>query len=151
MSDGNWHPRPRGYYGPRRCTFALREQGGKLWYGHKALGRVPRGAHDGFNSQHALTRAARDVIGGHLLFDHIYRCRRCNGWAVGSGWYWCSDACRRTERAEQARERRAAATVSRAPRTCVVCGNTFQAKRSTRRFCSDRCRLQAHHERRREA
>lgn len=29
-------------------------------------------------------------------------------------------------------------------RCCEVCGETFEAKRKTARFCSDRCRMRAH-------
>jgi hypothetical protein len=45
-------------------------------------------------------------------------------------------------------ERRAEA---RADRHCKHCGVPIEAARPTRRFCSDLCRIRAHHHRRREA
>lgn len=40
---------------------------------------------------------------------------------------------------------------ARAGRTCEQCGKTIEAARSTRRFCSDLCRIRAHHQQRRLA
>jgi hypothetical protein len=40
---------------------------------------------------------------------------------------------------------------ARADRHCEQCGVTIEAARSTKRFCSGRCRVRAHHQRRKEA
>lgn len=60
----------------------------------------------------------------------------------------CSNKCEQERRAEisegfnaQRGQRRAKA---RAGRTCAHCGIPFEAARSTRRFCSDICRVKAH-------
>jgi len=78
---------------------------------------------------------------------HLYaicQCRHCGSWAIGSGTNWCSDTCRLAGRADDARKQRAAAHVPLPPVACVVCGTTIEATRKTRRYCSDRCRQQAH-------
>jgi hypothetical protein len=50
----------------------------------------------------------------------------------------------RRARAQQSAE-------SRAERTCEHCGLAIEVTRSTRRFCSDLCRIRAHHQRHRQA
>jgi hypothetical protein len=83
--------------------------------------------------------------------DHYYgtcTCQHCGGefWRVrGSGHLYSSDKCvelaRRSRMVAARSEARAAA---RAGRTCQHCGKPIEAQRSTRRYCSDHCRVTAH-------
>jgi predicted nucleic acid-binding Zn ribbon protein len=72
----------------------------------------------------------------------IYRCARCEDWTIGNGTTFCSAECRRAFRAQQARQRRAATARTMKPVICVVCGGPAPNARSSRRYCSNRCRQQ---------
>jgi hypothetical protein len=80
----------------------------------------------------------------------------------------CSNKCERERAAAQQRAWREAnpredyyrqyyskrdqrRTEARADRRCEHCGVAIEAARSTKRFCSGRCRIRAHHQRRKEA
>jgi hypothetical protein len=76
----------------------------------------------------------------------------------------CSDKCARERGVSQERQWRETAppgpyrrnrsqqrAAVRADRTCEQCGVAIKAARSTRRFCSRRCRIRAYHQRRSEA
>jgi endogenous inhibitor of DNA gyrase (YacG/DUF329 family) len=58
---------------------------------------------------------------------------------------FCSDRCVNARRSIAAAKAVAAARAdARDGRECETCGNELDAKRSTRRFCSTRCRVAAH-------
>lgn len=61
---------------------------------------------------------------------------------------FCTDACiaqwRRVKRADQRRQDSARRAAARADRVCAVCGEAIEAARSTRRYCSTKCRVAAH-------
>jgi predicted nucleic acid-binding Zn ribbon protein len=82
-------------------------------------------------------------------------CRHCDGEFFRVKWSnpaYCSDRCHDT--AHDARRRRAAAAQTkttaamraeaRAGRGCEVCGEPLDARRSTMRFCSAKCRVTSH-------
>ena len=130
---------------PSKGAHRLDERDGHLYYGDHMLCPIAD----------VLSQASKviawplksrlsDAICGSWHFYAIYRCRRCEHWATGSGSVWCSQECRRLDLAQSAKERRAAKASERAIATCVVCGASIQASRGTRRYCSDRCRQSAH-------
>ena len=91
-----------------------------------------------------------------------YACGQCGAQFVahkfaGNRVPICSDRCARERRVAQQRQWHEAApqyrqrAEARAGRTCEQCGAAIEAARSTKRFCSDRCRIRAHHQRRKEA
>jgi hypothetical protein len=61
---------------------------------------------------------------------------------------FCSDTCmdkwRRMKRVEQRKQDSARRAEARTNRTCEVCGEPIEAARSTKRFCSTKCRVAAH-------
>jgi hypothetical protein len=76
------------------------------------------------------------------------RCDCCGKLFVACGSEWsspryCSPCCVGEARNER---RRAARRHKRRTSKCVVCGTSFQHQRSTRRYCSVRRRVAAHHE-----
>jgi hypothetical protein len=96
-----------------------------------------------------------------------YVCEHCGKSYLGRNWpekrlRLCSSRCEREHAAAvQRRWREANAVTStrshasrakkrakaRADRTCEHCGVAIEAARSTKRFCSDLCRIRAHHQR----
>jgi predicted nucleic acid-binding Zn ribbon protein len=98
----------------------------------------------------SAVEAALEAAG--IVRPYVYPLRRCNvcdGWAAGGGAGVCSDVCRKVYRAGRARERRARARVA-ATETCVVCGAPLDMQRTSRRFCSNRCRQAEYRKRERE-
>jgi hypothetical protein len=72
----------------------------------------------------------------------------------------CSDKCererhnagqRRRQRGRYRRPRAQQRAETPADRTCEHCGVAIEVTRSDRRFCSDLCRIRAHHQRQRQA
>jgi hypothetical protein len=62
-----------------------------------------------------------------------------------SGRTCCSDKCAQAAHTAAVVQRRSAARAAkRADLECAVCGKRLQARRSTMRFCSVRCRVAAH-------
>lgn len=61
---------------------------------------------------------------------------------------FCSDACltkwRKRKRAEQRKEEAATRAEARSGRVCEQCGEPIEAARSTKRYCSIKCRVAAH-------
>jgi predicted nucleic acid-binding Zn ribbon protein len=101
--------------------------------------------------------AAAGVIDPRIANDqtHVCRCRICDGWTTGGGSF-CSKECGRVDRAREkaelsrkARERRAKARVI-VNEVCLVCGGPLAVLRTTRRFCSSRCRQAEHRKRHRQ-
>jgi hypothetical protein len=81
----------------------------------------------------------------------VRRCIQCDGLFVGDhAATLCSDACERKHRAAKRRHRpswllRAERSRQvRAALTCAVCGVPLEAKRSTGKYCSGRCRQRWH-------
>ena len=82
-------------------------------------------------------------------------CRHCGRGFYRIGKYLghvCSEVCarkaalpglkRKIARQTAARSKKRAE--ARAGRSCLVCGEPMEAKRSTKRYCSERCRVAAH-------
>jgi endogenous inhibitor of DNA gyrase (YacG/DUF329 family) len=89
-------------------------------------------------SKHAAIRICSDV------------CRRAYNATVKRAWYQNYEfKDRLIERANAARARRNAER--RKGRICQACGAPVEAERSSKKFCSDRCRVAAHRKRKREA
>ena len=136
---------------PKPCTFLLDERDGRLRYGEHDVGPVPSRFRPGtkaapaFSWQQRADGRLRVAIGDGWRINAVYRCRNCDHWAVGSGFLWCSEDCRRAVKAREARDRRARQAKARPAVICVVCGDPIEAGRGTRKFCSDRCRQVAHH------
>jgi endogenous inhibitor of DNA gyrase (YacG/DUF329 family) len=132
---------------PKPCAFWLDERDGRLWCGEHDIAPVPVSLRwqtwERIGTDRARLMRAAVGHGWHLYA--IYRCQRCGRWAAGSGFLWCSDECRRSDVAQQARDRRAQrATAARPMVNCSTCGAPIEAQRATRKFCSNRCRQAAH-------
>jgi hypothetical protein len=77
------------------------------------------------------------------------QCPQCKGKfypaMIGNGNFekarYCSDRCRNTKQSLARSKDRAA---GRARRVCAGCGQRFDARRSTMRFCSGKCRVAGH-------
>ena len=76
------------------------------------------------------------------------RCRHCGSQfyrVPGSGGHYCSDQCATVVRnAAFVKARSEARAKARADRKCAQCGEPIEARRSTMRFCSIRCRVVSH-------
>jgi endogenous inhibitor of DNA gyrase (YacG/DUF329 family) len=75
-------------------------------------------------------------------------CRQCGRkfWRnYRSSGFYCSDRCAAiARRAKYAAAQGAARAAARRGRRCEGCGEPIEAARSTKRFCSTRCRVAAH-------
>ena len=89
----------------------------------------------------------------HFRKDSLRWCRHCPKFFLGDcRARYCSEACLRAVKARKAarRNRKAAAAravarrAARGGRVCPVCGVPLEAKRSTARYCSARCRVAWH-------
>lgn len=101
-----------------------------------------------------------------------YACDECgtiylsHEYARWKDWRFCSDRCKRAHHAAHNRayfqdHPRDSSMVNRArterrrgvreDRECETCGAYLNGERSSKKFCSDKCRVAAHRERRREA
>ena len=133
---------------PKACAFRLDERDGRLWYGEHDIARVPPFLRWQTWERIGTDRARlmRVAVGHGWHLQALYRCQHCGWWAAGSGFLWCSDACRRSGVARQARERRARRVATARPKMviCSTCSAPIEAQRTTRKFCSNRCRQAAH-------
>ena len=101
------------------------------------------------------------------ISGYLYQCDECGIKFADRPWprrqlHLCSNKCERTRSAAYQRQwrkenppdyqtlnakRDQQRAEARAGRTCEHCGVAIKASRSTRRFCSDLCRVRAHHQR----
>lgn len=90
-------------------------------------------------------------------YGREYRCHQCGTRFLapdlpGTMARVCSAKCLEERGIKGQQASNAARTKQRAEartgRTCEHCGEAIEAARSTRRFCSDLCRVRAHHQRR---
>jgi hypothetical protein len=112
-----------------------------------------------------LYRPEAPTLPGFFLDENVleYRCHECNEWTLGiigrRRVHVCSDRCAEAHRKHVYQDWRFAnprdpETVNptrakrraevRAGRKCEHCGKPIDAERSTKRFCSDICRVRAH-------
>ena len=74
------------------------------------------------------------------------RCDCCGKFFLARGREWSSPLyCSARCVGEARNERRRAARLEPRISKCLVCGASFQHQRSSRRYCSVRCRVAAHH------
>jgi hypothetical protein len=86
----------------------------------------------------------------HFNPEHRKTCRQCDGefFSKGKHTKYCTDACATKARNESKIESRSwERKHARAGRTCMVCGEPFDAQRFSKRFCSGKCRVAAHRRR----
>jgi endogenous inhibitor of DNA gyrase (YacG/DUF329 family) len=104
-------------------------------------------------------------LGNAKLPEYGFRLREC--WQCERQFYttrfyfghYCSDRCqslayapaRAAQRAAMVKAKSKARAAARADRECETCGKPIEAKRSTMRFCSVKCRVAAHRELDKEA
>jgi hypothetical protein len=122
----------------------LDERDGVLYYGQTEIGpAVEQIAIVPWPLREKICAAVGDPT---LHVYAIYRCKSCGQWAAGSGSMWCSVECRRELKTTGQRQRRERARAARAAaeHRCAHCQAPMSAQRSTRRFCSDSCRVRAH-------
>jgi hypothetical protein len=121
---------------------------GRPWLSDKALDKLP--PLPKWRQNYVLQKCGRALYDDSGRWDGISRC---------TNRFICSSACRqpscRACREQGDRERkarfiekrsraRANARYARPPVACAVCGEPIAAERSTRRYCSDKCRQRAH-------
>jgi hypothetical protein len=122
----------------------LDERNGVLYFGQTELGPAVEQV---AIVPWALREKICAAVGDKALHVYaIYRCRGCGNWAAGSGASWCSLECRRAHKTKGQRQRREETRVARAmvEHRCAHCQAPMSAQRTTRRFCSDRCRQAQH-------
>lgn len=93
------------------------------------------------------------ILGGyreHQRFAHQNECKLCRRKMAGHGVKGVCAHCKLAEEREKAamrsRRYRTRNGLTKAPGVtrCQHCGNTFTPKRSTAKFCSDKCRIASH-------
>jgi hypothetical protein len=140
---------------PTKGKYRLDDVAGMLYYHGQEIGpvallhRIQFGDHvwysvrtGGYHFQRMMDVLRQEGIPNPLLYA-FYQCAGCGGWGAGSGYLWCSAECQKADRAAKVRQRRAAARVQPHDR-CVICDDKLPASRTTRRYCSDRCRQAAY-------
>jgi hypothetical protein len=78
-------------------------------------------------------------------------CRVCRSRFYSDRKWHCSDACARRFASQQLAARRSKARAqARAGRTCAVCAAPLDALRSSKKYCSVKCRVAAHRQTQRQ-
>jgi hypothetical protein len=98
-----------------------------------------------------LSDVRHSPLSGHVRYYHAEKskCQQCEReFYCLNGGYYCSDKCvaeaHKAAMVPITKARAKARAAARADRKCEGCGKPINAKRSTMRFCSVRCRVAAH-------